>query len=339
MKNAHSTRAGPGQVADAPGAPFPSRLSRLSRPPRLAPQEGTLEFGPFRDFEARFGPPLPALGLEARILLAEPAHGCTPLKNRPGHRWVALIERSPGRDYPAYPTRPDWPDYAKEPECKFIDKVQNAEAAGAAAVIIYDNLPGEMFIMAKPYDAPEPRIPAVSISKASGLLIKGVLEGPHTIPPFVLIMPDPAGWASLISVVMAGVLCMSLVVGFFFYRQHQLIQLAAMPLPGRPSRQGMAKKDIEALPLVRYTGPEPGDEDRDDSLCVICLDDYKPDELLRMLPCRHKFHRKCIDKVSRRLRGGWGARVRNLRSGGPAAGTDAHPPLTHQPPPACCSGS
>ena len=221
---------------------------------------------------------------------------------------MALIERSPGRDYPAYPTRPDWPDYAKEPECKFIDKVQNAEAAGAAAVIIYDNLPGEMFIMAKPYDAPEPRIPAVSISKASGLLIKGVLEGPHTIPPFVLIMPDPAGWASLISVVMAGVLCMSLVVGFFFYRQHQLIQLAAMPLPGRPSRQGMAKKDIEALPLVRYTGPEPGDEDRDDSLCVICLDDYEPDELLRMLPCRHKFHRKCIDKVSRRL---WDARGRD----------------------------
>jgi len=31
-------------------------------------------------------------------------------------------------------------------------------------------------------------------------------------------------------------------------------------------------------------------------LCDICLNEYKPDDKLRTIPCLHRFHCKCIDK-------------------------------------------
>eukprot|EP00118_Oscarella_pearsei_P018469 m.189333 g.189333 ORF g.189333 m.189333 type:complete len:476 (+) comp39407_c0_seq8:256-1683(+) len=33
----------------------------------------------------------------------------------------------------------------------------------------------------------------------------------------------------------------------------------------------------------------------DGSLCVVCLDEYVKGDVLRVLPCKHEFHKKCID--------------------------------------------
>jgi hypothetical protein len=30
--------------------------------------------------------------------------------------------------------------------------------------------------------------------------------------------------------------------------------------------------------------------------CLICLEDYDPEEDLRLLTCRHVFHRDCVDR-------------------------------------------
>lgn len=30
--------------------------------------------------------------------------------------------------------------------------------------------------------------------------------------------------------------------------------------------------------------------------CLICLDDYDPDDQIRLLSCRHGFHKSCVDK-------------------------------------------
>jgi hypothetical protein len=30
--------------------------------------------------------------------------------------------------------------------------------------------------------------------------------------------------------------------------------------------------------------------------CLICLDDYQPEEDIRVMSCRHAFHRTCVDE-------------------------------------------
>lgn len=34
----------------------------------------------------------------------------------------------------------------------------------------------------------------------------------------------------------------------------------------------------------------------DQTSCVICICDFEPRQTLRVLPCSHEFHAKCVDK-------------------------------------------
>lgn len=57
-------------------------------------------------------------------------------------------------------------------------QVRNAESAGAAAAIVYDNIYEALIIMAKPLGNPDPLIPAVFVSQKAGTVMhKMVLAG------------------------------------------------------------------------------------------------------------------------------------------------------------------
>lgn len=36
--------------------------------------------------------------------------------------------------------------------------------------------------------------------------------------------------------------------------------------------------------------------DSDEDFCSICLDTYKPKDKIKTLPCKHRYHRKCINQ-------------------------------------------
>lgn len=33
----------------------------------------------------------------------------------------------------------------------------------------------------------------------------------------------------------------------------------------------------------------------DGDCCAVCIEPYKPSEVVRILPCRHEFHKSCVD--------------------------------------------
>ncbi|KAH0629908.1 hypothetical protein JD844_012384, partial [Phrynosoma platyrhinos] len=62
---------------------------------------------------------------------------------------------------------------------------------------------------------------------------------------------------------------------------------------GEAKPRGLTKADIEHLPSYRFN---PESHQSEQTLCVVCFSDFEVRQLLRVLPCNHEFHAKCIDK-------------------------------------------
>nr|XP_038025539.1 E3 ubiquitin-protein ligase RNF38-like [Anas platyrhynchos] len=62
---------------------------------------------------------------------------------------------------------------------------------------------------------------------------------------------------------------------------------------GEAKPQGLTKADIEQLPSYRFN---PNNHQSEQTLCVVCMCDFESRQLLRVLPCNHEFHAKCVDK-------------------------------------------
>lgn len=156
---------GPGVAASAaaflePGTP----ILRAPALDGLGGGDGDFEVG-----WAIFGPSLDSISpVSADLELANPADGCAALTGFTAGN-VALIDRG---------------------TCAFSEKVENAQAAGAAGVVIADNGPGCHFLLSG--TAPTVTIPAVQVTETDGATLKANLPGLE-----VTLMVDggrPAGW-------------------------------------------------------------------------------------------------------------------------------------------------
>ncbi|XP_062612040.1 uncharacterized protein LOC134273846 isoform X2 [Saccostrea cucullata] len=64
---------------------------------------------------------------------------------------------------------------------------------------------------------------------------------------------------------------------------------------GEAKPKGLTKHEIEQLPAYRFN-KENHHSDMDQTSCVVCMCDFENRQLLRVLPCSHEFHAKCVDK-------------------------------------------
>jgi subtilisin family serine protease len=104
---------------------------------------------------AGFGPQVPASVPANALVLAQPAIGCTPLTNAADVAGkIAVIDRG---------------------TCPFVNKVANAQVAGATAVIVVNNAIDPPFTMGG--DSAGISIPSMMISQADGATIKAELAG------------------------------------------------------------------------------------------------------------------------------------------------------------------
>ncbi|HZH85985.1 MAG TPA: T9SS-dependent M36 family metallopeptidase, partial [Brumimicrobium sp.] len=107
--------------------------------------------GPYNSVPAGFGPPIPSTPITEDLVLyddntANPTEACSPAVNGSAiNGKIAVIRRG---------------------NCSFVNKVANAEAAGAVAVIIINNVAGAPFAMGG--TDPGIGIPSVMISMADG---------------------------------------------------------------------------------------------------------------------------------------------------------------------------
>lgn len=63
---------------------------------------------------------------------------------------------------------------------------------------------------------------------------------------------------------------------------------------GDAKPRGLNKIEIEQLPSYRFNAESVHATDQ--TTCVVCMCDFEARNLLRVLPCSHEFHSRCVDK-------------------------------------------
>ncbi|KAH8382654.1 hypothetical protein KR009_004651 [Drosophila setifemur] len=223
----------------------------------------------FNALPAQFGPQLPGNGLKVFVVPATPqSYGCDRL-SRPPHanyppsaKFVALVSRGGN--------------------CTFEKKVRVAQNASYSAVIVYNNEGDDL----------EP----MSADNHTGIHIPSVFVGHNTgnalatyfTPNAVLIINDELPF----NINTQLILPFSILIGVCFIVMVIYMIYKCIREQRRQRRHRLPKRGLRKLPLFAYSKKN-GNNKYD--TCVICLEDFVEDEILRLLPCSHPYHTHCID--------------------------------------------
>uniref|UniRef100_A0A4W5JRJ5 E3 ubiquitin-protein ligase RNF13 n=1 Tax=Hucho hucho TaxID=62062 RepID=A0A4W5JRJ5_9TELE len=223
--------------------------------------------GNFDDLPARFGYRLPSDGLKGFLIGARPENACEPIDPPPIRdnltgAFIVLIKRF---------------------DCNFDIKVLNAQKAGYKSAIVH-NVDSDDLISMGSNDLDilkQIDIPSVFVSEETANSLKGDYtydKGGH-----VVLMPDfslPLEYYLIPFLITVGI-CLILIVVFMITKFVQDRH--------RARRSRLRKDQLKKLPIHKYKKGDVYD------VCAICLDEYEDGDKLRVLPCSHAYHSKCVD--------------------------------------------
>ncbi|XP_016053429.1 PREDICTED: LOW QUALITY PROTEIN: E3 ubiquitin-protein ligase ZNRF4 [Miniopterus natalensis] len=235
--------------------------------------DGNLSTVDFADLPAMFGVPLAAEGVRGYLMEAKPANACHPIEGpQPVGNGslgaIVLIRRY---------------------DCTFDLKVLHAQQAGFKAAIVHNVLSDDLVRMAHVYEdlRRQISIPAVFVGEAASQDLRVIMccdKSGH-----VLLLPNYPQCPDLdchpmlaISWVLGRTL--ALLMSTFFILRHLWNWLWAWWTCGPVTVKKPASQKAEVRTFTRLN-----------DLCAICLDEYEEGEQLKILPCSHTYHCKCID--------------------------------------------
>ncbi|NXB97156.1 RN128 ligase, partial [Vidua chalybeata] len=190
--------------------------------------------------------------------------------------WLALIERGGG--------------------CSFADKIRRAAERGAAAAVIYNYRGTGNEVLPMSHHGAE-KIVAIMIGNLKGMEILHRIQSGLKVTMVIEVGKKRSLSMNIFTILFISVsffVVAAATVGCYVsYSARRLIIARAQSREQRRLR-ARAKKAIEQMQLRtlkegdKETGPD-GDS------CVVCFEQYKPNDVMRVLTCNHVFHKTCID--------------------------------------------
>ncbi|KAJ3155502.1 hypothetical protein HDU89_006465 [Geranomyces variabilis] len=229
-----------------------------------------------QDRLAAFGPHLPDEGLLGFLVtvsnlapvLDSGNFGCDRVNASGLSNWIALVQRG---------------------QCSFVQKVRSLQSSGAKAVVVGDNTPHSPLItMFANENTTDVHIPSVFVSLSEYELL---LREADALVGFgrgaeVLLLPNeldiPLAEILVVTVLSPAAVMLALYL-IWSYRQYLRRQQERAPLAV-----------VVNLPTKVFTLEEC--KENDPLECSICLEDFAEGDVLRILPCKHVYHKDCVDK-------------------------------------------
>ncbi|XP_060612494.2 E3 ubiquitin-protein ligase RNF128 isoform X1 [Anolis sagrei] len=191
--------------------------------------------------------------------------------------WLALVRRGGG--------------------CTFSHKILAAALRGARAVVVF-NAPGgqgnEVQVMIHPGTG---NTVAIMISYLKGKEILRKMEQGYQVTMFIEVGKKHGPWMNNYSIFFVSVsffIVTAATVGYFIFYSARRLWMARAHNRKQRRLKADAKKAIGRLQLRtlkqgdKETGP-------DADSCAVCIEVYKPNDVVRILTCNHLFHKNCID--------------------------------------------
>uniref|UniRef100_A0A8C3W915 Ring finger protein 128 n=1 Tax=Catagonus wagneri TaxID=51154 RepID=A0A8C3W915_9CETA len=189
--------------------------------------------------------------------------------------WIALIERG---------------------NCTFSEKIQTAGRRNADAVVIY-NIPetGNQTIQMANFGAGD--IVAIMIGNLKGTKILQSIQRGIQVTMVIEVGKKHGPWVNHYSIFFVSVsffIITAATVGYFIFYSARRLRNARAQSRKQRQLKADAKKAIGRLQLRTL---KQGDKEigPDGDSCAVCIELYKPNDLVRILTCNHIFHKTCVD--------------------------------------------
>ncbi|XP_009570560.1 PREDICTED: E3 ubiquitin-protein ligase RNF128-like [Fulmarus glacialis] len=140
-------------------------------------------------------------------------------------------------------------------------------------------------------------IVAIMIGNLKGMEILHRIESGMKVTMVIEVGKKHGPWMNQYSIFFISVsffIVTAATMGYFIFYSARRLRIARAQSRNQRQLKARAKKAIEQLQLRtlkqgdKETGPD-GDS------CVVCIELYKPNEVVRILTCNHLFHKNCID--------------------------------------------
>ncbi|XP_030609328.1 RING finger protein 150-like [Archocentrus centrarchus] len=191
--------------------------------------------------------------------------------------WVALIARG---------------------NCTYKEKIRNAAAHNASAVVIFNvGSTNANDTITMPH-AGVGEVVAIMIPEPKGREIVSLLERNVTVTMTITIgtrnLQKYVSRTSVVFVSISFIVLMIISLAWLVFYYIQRFRYANARDRNQRRLGDAAKKAISKL-QVRTIRKGDQETEADFDNCAVCIEGYKANDVVRILPCRHLFHKSCVD--------------------------------------------
>ncbi|NP_001139044.1 RING finger protein 150a precursor [Danio rerio] len=182
--------------------------------------------------------------------------------------------------------------------CTFREKIRHAAALNASAVVIFNvGSSNSNDTITMPHHGTGDVV-AIMIPEPKGREIMALLEKNITVAMHISIgtrnLQKYVSRTSVVFVSISFIVLMIISLAWLVFYYIQRFRYANARDRSQRRLGDAAKKAISKL-QVRTIRKGDKETDSDFDNCAVCIEDYKPNDVVRILPCRHVFHRNCVD--------------------------------------------